>query len=611
MNVKSLIQFFNSRSTSPVSKPPVAIRQPVFNLNGKVKNLAREFSKPAQSLSNPRPPRSFGQVKKAARTIHSEPIPDQLQNGRGTAGNGVSQGPGRCGQVSKEGDSTGYVTSVQHTAPPKQSDPEGQLSQQYQEAAEVAVELVQDISQTTSRPTGPEQASDWKRVESARGVTPNSITSHFEISRIKKWSRRMPATPIRLDDMLSRVDSPVAVSQEWNRPDPIDSVVMSARNSELRKTKSMGSSVGRYESILSLGLGTVEEQLVPRAPNKSTEPPPLKIVKVRKSEPVNDLGFNTFGCYGESTLAPPKVPFLAPPAQRFIEPQELAQSLQAPSISDSVSIPGRPISHRQPSEVLSVVLVPPVKRTAKTQAGSQTLVMPSFSRLPGKRAYQTLSHHGVPQMKIYDDTEWMNRRYQALQKNMDQTDGNAHAPVGTLDGFSISPTSWSTQTSPEDPPSVAETTSFMHTPLSPARAPFRDYIMSPDDTAGKYHSLPKRKVELIRPLPDPFFAEQIALQQFNPRFSTFTKQESFSDASFITIDQEAPSGGPDIGPKPRKLGPAYKSLIQRIIAREEATSRAAGLMSPSYVVAGLLSRALSRVNSVDMENRGYSSRRRQ
>jgi len=659
MDVKALIQFFNNRSTGPAPKPPVVIRQPVFHLNGKVKNLVREFSKSTQSLPDPTIPRSFGQVKKVARTIQSEPAIDQLQNGGGAAGDGVSQGSGGSGQVSEEGSSAGYVASVQHTDPPKQPDSEDQPNQQHQGPADAAVELVQGATQAACTPTRPgynEQDPDLKRAGSIRSVTSTPATSYSEISRIKQWNRHMSATPIRLDDMLSRIGSPGAASQEQNRPDPIDSVLMSARNSELRKAKSMGlasSGIERYESVLSpLVLETVEEQPVPRTPNKSTEPPPLKILKVRKSESAKGLGLNTFGYYGEPTLPPPKVPFLAPPAQRFIEPQEFARSSQAPSVSDSVSIPPeRSISHTRSSGSLSrkswqnrriqarlkrgetgsqappsmdlvtpsIVLEPPVERadtkdkSSETRERLQTLAVSPPPRLPGTRAYQTLPHKGAPRRRIYDDTEWVNHGHQALQKSMGQTGGDAQSAVDTLDGFTLSPTSWST---PGDSPSVAETTSLIHSPLSPPRAPFRSYIMSPGDTAGKYHSLPRRKIELIRPLPHPFFAEQIGLQQFNPRFSTFTKQESFSDASFVTIDQEAPSVRSEIGSKspaeaknPRRLGSAYKSPLQRIIAREDATSRAAGLMSPSYVMAGMLSRALSRANSVDMENKRYSRRR--
>ncbi|KAF8422436.1 hypothetical protein EV426DRAFT_169285 [Tirmania nivea] len=649
VDVKTLIRFFNSRSTSPAPKPPLATGQPVFNLNGKVKNLVREFSKSTLSLPDPRLPRPFGQVKKIARAIRSEPAFDQLQNGGGAAGNGVSQGSGGSGQVSEEGSNTGYVTSIQHT------DSEDQPNQQHQEAAEATVELVQDVTQAVSRHKRPrysEQSPDRKRAESIQSVT-TSTTSHSEESRIKQWKRQISATPIRLNDILSKIDSLVAASQEQNRPNPIDSVVMSARNSELRKSKSMGlalSGIGRFESVLSpLGLETVDEQLVSRTSNKSTEPPPLKIVKVRKSEYANNPGLNTFGYYKEPTLALPKVPFLAPSAQSFVEPQEFAQSSQAPSISDSVSIrPEQSVSHRQSSGCLSrsswqnrqikagpkrgetgsqaspsMDLVTPsimLEQTAeradtkdKSYGAPGGLAVPSPPRLPTTRAYRTLPNKGAPRMRIYYDTEWVNHGHQALQKNMGQTDGDVHSAIDTVDGFPPSPTSWCTSTPLEDSLSVAETTSLLHSPLSPLRAPFKSYFMSPGDTAGKYHSLPRRKIELIRPLPHPFSVEQIGLQKFNPRFSTFTKQESFSDASFVTIDQEALSLRSEVGPKslteakdPRS---AYKSPIQRIIALEDATSRAVGLMSPSYVAAGSLSRALGRANSVDMENKRYSRRR--
>ncbi|RPB21667.1 hypothetical protein L211DRAFT_851374 [Terfezia boudieri ATCC MYA-4762] len=648
MDVKALIQFFNNRNTSPVPKPPVITRQPAFNLNGKVKNLVREFSKSTQSLADPRHSRPFGQVKKVARATQAEPAIDQLQIGGGAAGNGVSQGSGGSGQASKEGSSTGYVASVQLTDPPKQPDSEDQPSQQHQEPAEAAVESVQNVThKTASTPTRPEYNEQGLGPKRAGSVTSTSTTSHSKSLKVKQWNCHTFATPIRLGDMLSTIDRPVAVFQKQNRPDSLDSVVMSARNSELRNTKSTGlalSGIERYESVLFplplLGLETAEEQPVPRTPNKSTEPPPLKIVKVRKSEYAAGSGLNTFGCYEHPPPPPPKVPFLAPPAQQFIEPQQFARSSQAPSISDSISIPPeRSIFHRRSSarkgwqnrriearrkrgetgsQVLlpvtpSIVLKPPVERAGTKDKNSGAR---ESSRLPSTRAYQTLPHKGSPRRRIYDDTGWVNHNHQALRKSMGQTRGDAHCAIDTLDCFSLSPTSWSTATAPEDSPSVAETTSFIHSPLSPPRAPSRSIIMGPDDTAGKYHPLSRRKSELIRPLPDPFFVEQIGLQQFNSRFSTFTKQESFSDASFVTIDQEAPTVRSEVGPKPpaeakdpRRLGSAYQSPVPRILAREDVTSRAAGLMSPSYVVAEKLSRALSHANSVDMENKRYSRRR--
>ncbi|KAF8433430.1 hypothetical protein BGX38DRAFT_208300 [Terfezia claveryi] len=612
MDVKALIQFFNNRNTSPVPKHPVITRQPAFNLNGKVKNLVREFSKSTQSLADPRPSRPFGQVKKVARAKQAEPAFDQLQYGGDAAGNGVSRGSGGSELVSKEGSSTGYVASVQLIDPPKQPHSENQPSQQHQEPAEAAVELVQDVTHqtasTATRPWYEEQGLDPKR---AWSVTSTSKTSHSKTSKIKQWNRHTFATPIRLGDTLSRIDRPVAVFQKQNRPDPLDSVVMSARNSELRNTKSTGlalSGIERYESVLfplsPLGLETAEEQPVPRTLNKSTEPPPLKIVKLRKSENAAGSGLNTFGCYEDPTPPPPKVPFLAPPAQRFIEPQQFTRSPQAPSTSDSISIPPeRSIFHRQSSErkgwqnrriesrrkrgetgsqapppkdlvTPSIVLEPPVERagtkdkSSGAREGFQTHAMPPSSRLPSTRAYQTLPHKGAPRMRICDDTGWMNHNHLALRKSMGQKRGDAHSAIDTIDCFSLSPSSWSTATAPEDSPSVAETTSLIYSPLPPPRAPYRSYIMGPDDTAGNDHPLSRRKTELIRPLPHPFFVEQIGQQQFDPRFSTFTKQENFSDASFVTIDQEAPTVRSEVGPKPpadpRRLGSAYQSPVQRM-----------------------------------------------
>ena len=594
----------------------------MYNLNGKVKHLVQEFSKSSQSLpsSIPKPERS---LKSSRHTTLSEPIATTRlppgNNGGGAAGNGILEEHDDAGQISRQGGGAGHVRSFQRKDTVQQQEPK----QQYQK--ETAVEVAQVGKTREHKPIRQGHrhrkfAREHRRA--GQGIDGASSGTHMlrERPSTQERSPPVPSTPTRWE-MIPSIDNASDVSRNSRRLGDVDSVVMSARNTLQRKSKSGGLASGDTERYgLSLELGIVEELSVPRVLNKSTAPSPLTIVKAKTSKVESGSGIKPFD-YAFQTPAIPTRPHLAPPAQRYVEPQEHPRASETTPTSDSMSI--RTIhrrSRRKSSGSLSkrsceegLDNPPPspalVRERASMEGRGQylrtkrsQLPVPQTRVIPRERPYGSLPRPNAPRMKIYDDNDWRGGSRNVLQSGMEHGDESAHpySLMNTLDGFSMSQASWSTPSlSMKSPP-------FDDLPLSPPCGQFRNYILSPGDTAGQYHSLSERKIEQIRQLPHASFAEQVRLQHYNPRFSTFHKQESLSDTAPMTPGQEHHSVGSPVETKTsRKSGPGPRSPVQR--SGREGVGKS--IMSPSYL--SELSRVMIRAGSVDIENKRYSLRQRQ
>lgn len=587
MDVKSLIQYFNNRSRPLESSQSVTRPAPVYHLNGKVKHLVQEFSKSRHKLLQSLP-------------ALQPPNLGERQNGGDAIGGGVFQISRKARQISKEGNNTKYVSPIQYQASLQHQEPK----QQHQKQTQAFVGLAKAVSEAAFQRFLPRH--------SGLGPAHGQELSNKSIS-IYGHSRY----PYRLPTL-------VAIPRKSNRTDSIDSVVMSARNSMLRKSKSTGqTSSVRGDSLPEVGVQLAEEHSVHQILSRGIEPLSPVHKKATMTCPVEELQLS----FQDRTIL--KKSCLALLAHKC---QKMGQSTRVSPISNSVPTPESLGSYKQstyqitkPSsrqswasntQQTSILLSPePLSSDLATPPGAinvehqnkqerargnepQSFKVPYFTKMPSKRI-----SYDSPQERVYDDTGWRRGSHYVLQGNIQQKAESRPSLLDNLDGSMLSLEPWDTPTPPETLPSP------VFPPLTPPHGQFRNYILHPHDTAGQYPLFSSRKMELIQPLPSALSAGKLGLLPYHPCLSTLCRKDSFSDSS-ISSNQNKYSTSP-ASTKEGEINSesSPKSSLKRL---GRAVRSGHGVPpSPSYLGVVDIHRVLSYANSIDIENKRYASRRKQ
>ncbi|KAI5810086.1 hypothetical protein DFH27DRAFT_538011 [Peziza echinospora] len=612
MDVKSLISFFNHKCKPPVEIPvPDAVPEPVYTPNGKVKHLVEEFSK------SPRSPRSLTTVstpeKPRAGKPRSSNHPVRSSHGGDSAEPGVLQEPSTSGLLSRQTDGAGLVSPVQYQGSPQQHPISEQ--QQYEEPQEPPVGLVPVVDEPAeAKPikaehhrTKPTHRSSRAREQSrARHPAPSifygsAATSTLEVSRITGMSpdgekttnegRRHQQSPAFTS--LSRIQnlSEIALSPS-RRVGSVESVVVSARNSVLRKLRFTGllsPPNPKPDDFMDIQEETerkveltsdFEEDFTSRLASRSTDPPPLRIVKAKKADPVTGI---THNLKHPASTAEKRPTHLAPPPtqiymrnhhstdpaapQMTVRPEHclrrrddfipavLEQSEE--NMSDRSGTGQGERYGEKPKYVPSHFIPPSVhhdigvarlepeavyaarnmrkRERSRANRKSQPMVMPYFLADRHEKPYKTAPRPGAPRRKIYDDVEWRKHGRFVLRGNVDdaeesERDDVSHSLYNNLDGTSASIASWSSHSAQNhrSHPYLMPTRPIVP-PLTPPRGQFRNYILNPEDTAGQFHTLHSDHKMKHHYAPEKSLAEELKHQRHNPRFATFHKQDPFLD----------------------------------------------------------------------------------
>ena len=593
MDVKSLIQYFNKRSRPSENSQPATRPAPVYHLNGKVKHLVQKFSKSRHTLLHPVPALQYHRLKSTSTDL------DKLQNGGNAIRGGVFQISREARQVSKEGSNTKYVSPIQYQSSLQQQEPK----QQHQKQVQAPVRLAKVVSEAASQRSGLGPAH----------VQEPSTKSISTFGR-SRYPHRSPTL--------------VAKSLERSRADSIDLVVMSARNSILRKSKptnlTLKPGMGGG-SLPNVGAQLTKEHPVPQILSKGTEPLSLVRKKLIVSCPVEELKLSFRACEllsREQTI--PEMLHLALLAQKC---QRIGQSTRlAPNPTPSPEIlgiyklppyyPAKPSSKqswtyntRQISLLLSPA--PPSSDLAifpgavgvehanmQERNEPQAFKVPYFTRVPSKRL--SLPRYDAPQD---DNIGWMNGSHYVLQGNNRQKARSTPTLLNNLGGSIFSWESWSTPTPPETSPSPV----FL--PLTPPQGQLRNYILHLNNTVGQYPPLAYRKMELIQLLPPALSAEKSRLLPYHPCFSTLSRRDSFSDSSNQIKFPASPASTKEREPQPEPNPKGnIKRLSRAVCSGHDCVSV---LPSPSYLGVVDIHRVLRYANSIDIENKRYASRRKQ
>ena len=299
MDVKSLIDYFNHRSNAAAQTARPIIPQPVYDLNGKVKHLVREFSKSSPSLAVLS--RSVEKIYRDPRSF--EPVALQNNGGCCAVQPGVSPGPRRVGQVSGQGGDPGLVEPVQSQPAQEREDSKKRGQQkQMEEPQQAVVDLARNVDGeaiTTRMPRTSRDSRGGKQVcprkLQPQGAAPSCCaTTTFEVLRepdakprdITDVAGRSHVLPSAMSYLgqFSRMGSrgPASPVSRYNLGS-LESVVMSARNSVLRKLRLTGGGSPAPSGAVAMSevgdSAAVDAQGVPRNLTSSTAPPPLRIVK--------------------------------------------------------------------------------------------------------------------------------------------------------------------------------------------------------------------------------------------------------------------------------------------------------------------------------------------